>query len=258
MVNQTSFNQLQQQLTSAKTILNYFSAQTSFDQVAAGLAWFLALKAAGKQVTAYSLAPMTVEFSHLVGVDKIGQQIGGKNLTVILDLEESIENVSYHTDEKHLYLVIEPKEGQSAPSSETVQFSYSGGQVDLVFNFGQIEEGQLKDLAKSPVVDLFQLNPQAASVSEIVAWVLSKTGLPVNEDIASNLLAGLQQATQNFSSPQVAASTFEAAAFCLRAGGQRSKLTEAKTMPIKTPPVIDQQPQADWLAPKIYKGNQLI
>ena len=275
--------QVQEALNSAQTIFIVLPAQVNFDKTAAALAFFLSLKKAGKQVFIGCSAPMTVEFSSLVGVDKIQSKLGGRNLLISFDyLEDSIEKVSYNIENDKFNLTIQPKQGFAPLSTDKVHYGYTGGRADLILIMGA---GSLNDLG-----DLYQANKglfeqaktwdfdissrqktfaqkgffdsQSAAFCETIAGMLAKLKLPVDGDIAVNLFRGLLKATRNFSSPKVGAATFEAAAFCLRSGAKRPQKkikTPLKPMPTsisaqKTPEI----PQSDWLEPKIYKGATRI
>lgn len=293
MNRSVSFAPVQQALTSAQTVLVVSPKKPKLDQIAAALALFLSLKKAGKSVVVACPDEMTVEFSLLVGVDKISQQLGGKNLMISLDyIEDSIEKVSYNIEGKKFNLLIQPKAGFPPLSAEKVNYSHSGGS-DLIFTIGaqRLEDlgslyAQEKELYdQKPVVNIDVdpkntqfgkinlANPAISSCSEITAGLISVLKLPVDQDIATNLLLGIEEATQGFTSPKTSASTFEVAAFCLRAGGRRAKAPEAKpkkAVPLspmpsgvsakKVPkePEEKEKPSADWFEPKIFKGSTRV
>jgi len=89
--------------------------------------------------------------------------------------------------------------------------------------------------------------------------------LSIDADIASNIMLGLETATDNFRSLKTTADTFEAAALALRSGGRRSQMTITTPQPTPTPTVVAtppaetvaETPRNDWLEPKIYKGSTL-
>jgi nanoRNase/pAp phosphatase (c-di-AMP/oligoRNAs hydrolase) len=68
-------------LTSAKTVLVFLPDNPNFDEVAAGLSLFASLKGV-KEATISCMAQMRVEHNRLLGVDKISQELGNKNLTI--------------------------------------------------------------------------------------------------------------------------------------------------------------------------------
>lgn len=279
------FKQVQDALSAAQDIFVVFPQKLSLDKIAAGLSLSLSLAKIGKKTNCFCSWPMTVEYSSLVGVDKIARELGGKNLTVSFDyIEDSIEKVSYNIENNRFNLVIQPKEGHPPLSSEKVVYSYSGNQADLIFVIGALSLEELGDMYEKNR-DLFDkgntinidintdsskyakvnlVDGEAASYSELIANLINRLKLPANEDIAGNLLKGIEEATDIFSSPNVGAGTFEAAAFCLRAGARRKTKVKVDLKPMpeeisaEKPPKKEDKPSADWLEPKIYKGTTLV
>ncbi len=228
-------------LNSNQTALILLPQKPTFDQVAAGLSLYLALKEGGKNLSIACSDEMTVEYNHLVGVNKISTSIGGKNLTISFDyLEDSIEKVSYNIEAQKFNLVIEPKPNFPPLDPNKVQYSYSGATADLIIavggqkpeDFGLFyhKEGKLftqKTLINidiSPTNTQFgQINltdPTASSCCEITIALLQGLNIKMNQDIANNLLMGLTQSTNNFQSPKVTGDTFEAAAICMDYGAR--------------------------------------
>jgi hypothetical protein len=294
MNHQLDFASVQQALTAAQTILVVAPEKPSFDNIAAALALFLSLKKMGKTVDVACPDEMTVEFSSLVGVDKVSQKLGGKNLIISFDyLEDSIEKVSYNIENNKFNLLIQPKAGFPPLSPEKVSYTHSGG-ADLIFVIGAQKWEDLSHLSaqekeasnRKPVINIDidpknvqfgKINltdPTLSSCSEIIAGLFSTLKWPIDQDIATNLLLGIEEATQGFTSPQTNASTFEMTAFCLRAGGRRAKnaveakpkgLTPLSPMPsrvsAKKPPEEaeeEEKPSADWFEPKIFKGSTRV
>lgn len=295
MVDQNLFSSVRESLATAQAVFILLPEKPNLDKIAASLALFLSLKKAGKQATIACPASMTVEFSDLVGVNQVQTRLGGRDLTISFDyIEDSIEKVSYNIENNKFNLVIQPKMGFPPLSKDKVNYSYSGGEADLIFTIGA---QNLKDLGKlyqdsksifekKLVVDIDVnsansrfgkvnlIDPAASSCSEIITSLISRLGLPVDQDIANNLFLGINRATRGFSSPKVGAATFEAAAFCLRAGARRTaprrrperrpkKKVPLKLMPTevsaaKKPEEAKEKPSPDWLEPKIYKGNTKI
>ena len=281
------FNQIQTALTSAQLIYVVLPEKLNLDKVAAALSLFLSLKKIDKQVTIYCAKPMIVKYSNLVGVDKIKQKLEGKNLTVSFDyVADSIEKVSYNIQDNKFNLLIQPKDGFPPLATEKVNYSYSGGQADLVLVVGAAGLTDLGTLysenqdffsgAKIINLDIQSTNSQFGKInlvknslisySELMTSLLSNLRLPVDLDMASNLLKGIEEITNNFSG-KVTPLSFEAAAFCLRAGARKNK-TKVELKPMTTdisaqksplqPEEKEEPPSPDWMAPKIYKGGQLI
>lgn len=281
----SDFKQVQDALSAAQNIFVVLPQQLDIDKVAAGLSLYLSCEKVGKKTNCFCSQPMIVEYSSLVGVDKVAKELGGKNLTVSFDyIEDSIEKVSYNIENKKFNLVIQPKEGHDPLPADKVMFSYSGNQAGLIFIIGALSLDELGDIYQGNK-DLFDngntinidtrpsnnkfakvnlVFEEAAAYSEVIASLLSRLKLPVEEDIAGNLLRGIEEATNVFSSPKVGPETFEAAAFCLRAGARRKTKgkVDLKPMPeevsAERPPKKEDKPSADWLEPKIYKGTTLV
>lgn len=292
------FSSLKKTLAPAQSILVALPQKSNHDKVAAALSLFLSLKKMGRRSSVTCPDKMTVEFSSLVGVSEISQKIDGKDLLVSFDyVEESIEKVSYHIEGGKFNLVIQPKEGFPPLSTDRVDYSYSGGQADLVFiigspslnNLGEIYQKNKALFEENKVVNLdngadntrfgkFNLvNERASSCSEIAGGLVFRLGLPVDVDIATNIFSGLERATGNFSSPRVGAGTFQIAASCLQAGARRQggrppfrakkkEPTGLEPMPAEvsasrapaTPEKFGEQPSPDWFGPKVYRGTSRV
>lgn len=273
-------NQMRGLLEQAKSITIVTAPQPSVDTVAASLALYLALSATGKSVSVISPAPMTVAYSHLVGVDKIGNTIGsgdGRNLVISFPYQEgSIEKVSYNIEAETFNLVIEPREGYPQITPENIRFSTGGGgQPDILITMGisklfdlHAALGQNQALVESKPVIAIDTNPRherfgkvdivtpsASSLSEIVTHLLASLSLRMDEDIAANLFLGISDGSENFTSPTTSASTFEAAALLSRSGARKSvePIEQLSETPQTHYPSPIQNPQR---APRPQFGNQ--
>ena len=284
MKNFYDFTPVEEILSPAQTFAVFLPTNLNTDKVAAALALFLSLKKAGKQVDIVCAAPMIVEYSSLVGIDKISQKTGGRNLMISFDYREgSIEKVSYHIENNKFNLVIQPKEGRPPLSTKTINYTYSGSQADVILTVGAsslenlgnlyfenkniFEESQVVNLdinaQNSQFAKVNLVNSQMSSLSELVTLMLSSLNLPIDEDIASNLLLGIKKATNDFSLNKSAPASFEAVALCLRAGGRRpfhESTPERKSdfKKVKSTEAFRQKPSPDWYKPKIYKGETKV
>mgnify|MGYP001071609725 CR=1 FL=1 len=263
----SELQELQQVLSSSQSVLIIIPSNPSLDKVAAALSLYLSLEKNGKITTIVCSQPMTVEFSQLVGVDKITNRVGGKNLVISFDyVKDSIEKVSYNVENDKFNLVIQPKTGLPSLDAKKVTYSYSGTESDLIFvigaqkleDLGRFYEDEKESHSHKQVINIDYhqqnskfgklniFNPQASSCSEIIALALKVLNLPFDKDIAVNLFIGIKSATSNFQSLNLSAEAFEAAALCFRAG---AKQVEGKKI---------SSPSSDWLTPKIYKGTTRV
>lgn len=265
MTTLANIDEVKNQLTLAQEILILTHETPNQDSLGASLALFLALQVAGKKVTVGCPTAPTVEFNNLVGLDKLVQELPSKNFVISLDyIEGAIEKVSYNIEGDRFNLVIQPKAGAPSLRPEQIHYRDAALNPDLIFILDCLRLEQLtsfyqnKDLYSQVAMINIDYHPEnalfgkinlvdkgASSTSEITTFLLQELGLPFNQDIGSNLLAGLVAATDNFSLDSPGA--FEAAAICLKVGGKR-RLT---TQPVKTAAT----PPADWLQPKIFKSS---
>jgi len=292
MIDSSQTSQLQSALATAQNIFIALPGKPRFDQVAAGLGLYLSLIKAKKTVEIGCPTEMTVEFSSLVGVDKIRDSFQGGKESLIISfdyIEDAIEKVSYNIEGGKFNLVVKPKSGHPPLNSEKVNYTYSGGKMDLIFTLGvkslsqlgKVYQANREIFEESQVVNLDNdsrnqrfgqvnlVNPEAASLSEEMTNFLVQLRLPADEDIGSNLFQGIERQTRQFAAPRVNSNTFEAAAFCLKIGARREtgrmpfkKTPSLKPMPPdisakKSPlePEEEEQPKPDWFEPKIYKGE---
>lgn len=311
------FQPIGEALDKSKAILILTPANPSLDSVASALSLYLSLRKQEKNVLIACPSPMTVSFNHLIGVNKVTDKLGGRNLVISFDyLKDSIEKVSYNIENQKFNLVIEARPGFPSLDKNKVEYSYSGSEADLVFIIGALklehlgklyfEEKRLFDNALTVNIDTRQNNDkfgqvnfvdeQFASCSEIISLLIQGLNLPVDQDIATNLLSGIDTNTSNFQSPRTSPASFEIAAWCLQNQAQRKKPMarapiqppaqgafipslrpspgQASPVQPQTAPVQPQtipantfiknnnqaktEPPPDWLKPKIYKGTTKV
>ncbi len=322
--------QIQDLVRNSKKALVLTHGNPSVDTMASALAIFLALQKMGKDVTIAMESDPLVEVSNLVGIDKVKTSLsGGTGGDLLLTYKPyqvgDFENVKFNENpgsvglsEDTFSLTITPKQGY-VPNPANFQFSFVGGSAgdfDLIVTVEILEPtqaGKLYDqqmFSKAQVINIdnhdpnrdygrFNLvEPEAASISEIVTFFLRAINAQIDADIAGNLYQGIVSATQNFQSPKVAAATFEAAAIALRAKTPRPQPQQqaqpqpqqpisqpmnpqmaqpmSQAQPIQQQP-MQQQPQvqpemtqqsagvqngqqvpADWTQPKAYRGTSTI
>jgi len=224
-----------------------------------------------------------------VGVNKITTDLAKKNFIISLDyVDGSIEKVSYNIEGNKFNLVIEPRPGFPSFSPDKVNYSYAGGNADVIIAVDTIHLGGLGKLyeenkelfAGKPMVNVDYhpnnshfgahnvVDHSASSTAELVAELLSTLGAPLTADIATNLLNAVYGATDNFQKTTISAGSFELAAVCLKAGGKRftkslageetPSIETVKDIPVAPRSTSSGQAPADWLKPKIFKSSNLI
>lgn len=285
---QDQLNALKAKIQEINSVLITFAATPNQDSIAAALAFYLSLKSSGKKVVVAASQPVTVRDSHLVALDKVKTDIGGNNLVITLNVpEDRVDKVTSNTEGGHLNLIINPREGAEPVTEKDIVFGYSGAVADLIIvigaadlkDVGSLAEKEVELFSKSTIANIsnqvgsfgaINITDPSSSNSELVTALLKELALPMDVDIANNLMLGIEAGTDNLSSPNMTADTFEALAVLYRTGARRQVKTivpqQAKIvadMPIvdngplieETPTQPVAEPQADWLKPKIYKGG---
>lgn len=290
----------------ARSILILLPQKPFFDQVAGGVSLFLALRDE-KEVQVSCPSPMIVEFNRIVGVNKISEEVGNKNMIIkFIDYKASdIERVSYDIENSQFRLTIIPKSRILPPEKSQLDVTYSGVSADTVILIGGTNETHFpaissKDLSVSKLVHLgikdlslgnrsfSSFSRPASSVSEVVLTLIKELKDKIDEDIATNLLMGIETATASFSDPSVSAETFAIISELMRGGGKRISTQSVSQLarnyqsfspqsampkanisnqvsssfsqtPVQNPESQkeEEQPPQDWLRPKIFKGSSV-
>lgn len=277
--------QIQSLVTGARRVLVLTHANPAIDPIASALSIALALTKMGKDVTVAMETEPLVEVSNLVGIQNVKTSLSGKNLLVTYKPYSlgDFEKVTYLEDQGQagslddsFKLTITPREGFT-PDPKNFIFSSTGASADLIFTVEILEPTQLGKfydpgmIAATPIINIdnrdpnkdygkFNLvEPDAASISEIVTFFLRAVNAQIDADIAKNLYQGIVAATNNFQSPKVAAATFEAAAICIRGGAKGSKPVQPAPQPVQPQPATNGQAVPnDWLGPKSYRGTSTV
>lgn len=272
----------------ARSVLILLPTRPFFDQVAGALSLYLSFRQQ-KSVDIACPGDMIVEFNRLVGINKIGKELGSKNLVISFSDYKAtdIERVSYDIENREFKLTVVPKQEVRPPQQSQVDLSYAGVGADLVILVGGIKESHFpalnsKSLAGAKIIHIGTKNLQVSkdleitsftkppsSASEIVYRLLKEGGHEIDPDVATNLIMGIQKASSNFTNESVSANTFQVAADLMRLGGKRKPL---RNSPSSFPPGSipgqdqaemqnekekhDEEPPKEWLGPKIYKGSE--
>lgn len=259
-------------LQRSKTVAIAVGKNPTIDDMGAALALYLSLQTIGKQATIVSGSEPIVELSNLVGIDKVKTryEAGGADLIVSFPYREGeIEKVSYTIDNGFLNIVVKAGEQGLTFTEQDVKYTHGSGQLDLLFVIGtsrlaDIHHVFTADALKDVTVinidnkpdnqgygDIVMVSTQVSSISEQMTQILSELKMPVDADIAQNLLDGITFATENFQSSQTSYLAFEMASMLLRQGAIRSRSEQAARTrqdfipnPIAQPQQIQRQHQS--------------
>ena len=275
-------NSLKSLIDSSQSILILLPTRPYFDQVAAGLSLYLSFKG-DKQVAISSPAEMLVEFNRLVGVNKITTELGNKNLVIKFKNYKAsgIERVSYDIENGEFKLSVIPKPGVIPPNKDQISAGYAGLSADAVILVGGANSSHFpalgtKDLAGVKIIhvgtkaisldnreNVISFARPASCASELAATLLQENGYQIDADTATNIIMGIEEGSNSFTSQGTTAETFDIFAKMLRAGGQRKPKDVVGQQPFgkkEEPPLPQEEggqdePPKDWTGPKIYKGT---
>lgn len=242
MITPDQVSQLHDHLTSASSILILLGQDPKPDHILTAAALTQTLQTMGKAVELG--CPDEVKLSELgvVGEVECRQKLGNQNLSISFDYDETtVDKVSYHIDEdqRKFFLIVKPQKGYAPLKAESVTFDYTGADADLVFLVGvhqfealeHLYEGFEDLFTRATVVTIHTFEPQigsvklnvsgASSMSEGVAPVLMQLSPELPVDAATNLLTGIEQATDHFQSLSATAQTFEMVAELMKRGARR-------------------------------------
>lgn len=300
----TQLIEVKAQLGQAKKIVVLSPAVINVDKLAASLALFLALKQAGKEVTVVTEGTLKVEHSNLYGVGEIKQslpQVSGGDLTLILEnvvdnqgKVPSLEKLDWYPEGNNLNLVFHVLPGQKFEPSK-IESKFSGAAFDLIFVVGANNLSELGNIYpqnaeifnKSFVVSIDNngsfgkanvVDSGASSISEMMTHVISGLDLSYDPDIASNLVAGIYDATSNLT-VNLKPDTFMALGFVTQQGGKLPQLNQTtqpypydmsqflpkeqpvqpQTQPVVQTPVAPQmQPADNFITPQVVNQSEPV
>lgn len=300
----------------SKNILVALPSKVDVDKLAAGLAVYLSLKTSGKNVKIVTEDTLLVDHSRLIGVGDVANNLSfsGGDLTVTLEgvvapdgTVPALEKLDWFPEGENLNLVFHVLPNQVFQPKNIVP-KYASSGYDLIFvigantldALGQIYQGNQQKFTDAKIINIQNgasnlpfghfnvVDPDSPTVSEMVAQILASLGFTMDADTASNILAGIYDATGNLSTG-VGADTLFAAGSALQSGGripqpppaatpmeeqfaqsftpQSSKppITPSDTSKQEVPageaavttPTETASPAPDWLTPKVFRGGGL-
>lgn len=277
----TNVQKIQELIATKDKFLVIFGKNADFDTEAAALSLYLALTKLGKKVTIASPKEPLVEDASLVGIDKVIKELGEKKLQISIEgALESVEKVTHYLEGSKLNVVVHPLPGAPLIDREKIAISYSEADFEVVFAIGISELTEMDNLYTQdnkiysegnfviigrilPKIDmgyLSLLDPATSSLSETITLLLAQLNVTLDQDIAANLFMGIRQATGSFAAPPATTETFEVATMLLK-HGQPKRPNVLQETPMATAQVSSEEPkieepQPDWLTPKIFKSSK--
>ena len=233
-------------LTKSEQPLIVVSPKGTFDDLAAGLALYLSIKNLGKKSSIYANTPTVSEARRLYGVGEIGNIKNQKNLVItVQNAVKSVDKVSYFLDrENRLNITVHALPGGPGVLKEDVAFENSPVLSDIIFAVGFESKMELEQIItpeqlnnpnvltisinRTPVSQqIAQINvidSGSISMCETITEIIQKLALPVNEDIAYNLFAGISFTSDNFSPAKSTQRSFQLAGWLVKFGAGKSSM----------------------------------
>ena len=234
-------------LASATTLVNQaqhviviLPPSAQIDTLAAGAGLAATLLESGKAVQL--ACPEKITAPAISGLKNLETEVGNRNLLISFPYVESqVDKISYHIGEtnKRFYLTIKPKTNAKPLDMKAVEFAYAGFEADLLIFVGVKNldslaqlyigyEDEYKNTASIALCDqLVELasvvltRDNLSSLSELAFTLLKNAGLSVTAPAGTDLLSGIDSATDRLRSTSVGADTFVAVAELLRSGATR-------------------------------------
>lgn len=276
MMTAESLSTITSLLPNAQSICVFFPAKASPDVILSAVTFARGLQSIGKNVTISSPGLISDRFKQFAGVSEVSKELGNKNLDVSFPYtEDQVDKVSYHIDEETqtFHLVVQPKRGFKPMDSQQVTYTLTGADADLIFTFDvdkledleQLYIGYEQLFEQTSVVSIHTYDTNfgtvkvnisgSASYGEVVAYILQQLEVPLDAEVATNLLTAIESATQTFRSLSVTAQTFEIAGRLLSLGARRIRLNDENQRhqnqaQDKGPGTFSPQPSTDGLSRK--------
>lgn len=215
----------------------------TIDTIAAGLSLFLSLSQAGKKVQIISVNEPLVEFSNLVGVDRITKNFSGNTTKLVVSLpyvKGEVEKVLFTEAQNTINFHLTAASGRVITPFEKadIKLNFEGGSPTNIITLGVGNLDELTGIvetqnARIVNIDNYQGNNRfgeivlvsesLSSLSEIIGKIIKELKLPFDVDIAQNILDGILFGTRNFTKQNTSPLAFEAASSAMYQGAQRKE-----------------------------------
>jgi nanoRNase/pAp phosphatase (c-di-AMP/oligoRNAs hydrolase) len=241
--------QIFNQLDKANNILLVFPSDWEPDNISASLALFLFLKKLGKSVSVAGSNNKTKRgnFAFLFGFENIKDNLDHlRKFIVSLNISKTkVSQIKYVVEKDQLNFIVSPEKGWFEPkdvSARAGDFRYnliiSIGANDLE-SLGEIYDKNIEFFYKTPLINLScqaaneefgQINLidiSCSTVSELIFNLLKeKDETLIDENIATNLLAGIILQTKNFKSGKLTPETLITTSQLIKLGGRREEIVK--------------------------------
>jgi hypothetical protein len=287
----SQLTELKTQMPGAQNILIALPGTITVDKLASSLSLMLSLKKSGKEVSVVTEGQPLVAHGNLYGVGEVKSQINtntGDNFIISLEgvvdsagQIPSLEKLDWYPEGQNLNLVFHAMPGQKFEPINIAHKRQGGGGFNIIFTVGATSLNDLgsiytqntqafsntylvnidnnpqnQNFGKTNVID-----PNASSISEIVMQLFPSLGLSADNDIASNIVAGIYDATANLVNAKP--DSFIAVGQAMQLG---AKLPQSQTqtqtpalqqIPQSPAPQVQTPPQPETAQPQIFSEQPI-
>lgn len=280
--------ELKSRLSQLNRILIVLPQNLNDDNLAAGLALSLSLKHSGKKVDVVSTGTPLVSHSNLFGLGDVKNEVskaGGGNFIISLDgvVDTSgtmasqipaLDKLDWYPEGSKLNLVFHVVPGQRfEPTNIASRHEEAGYDLTVVLGTANLNElGTLftsnsQYFAQTQVVNIDNnqansffgfaniVDPNASSLSEMVAQILPSLTLNMDRDTASNIIAGIYSATNNLTQ-KINPDTFMAVSQAVQVGGTLPNMTQQPAPVPQAQPMAQPAPQPQYQQPEPVSQSQ--
>lgn len=270
---------LKEILTGVRRMLVVLPTQVTNDDLAAGLALYLSLQQAQKEVAIVTEATPLVAHSNLYGIGDVKSELppsGSGNFVIKLenvvspDGKVHAEKVDYYPEGSNLNLVFHITSGQRFEPTNITSHHETGFNLIMVVGATTLQELGISQQAIQPNASATVVNidntsantnfgtinvvdPSSSSISEMMIQILSALGLPLDSDIASNIVAGIYDVTRHMT-VNVSADSFLAVGQAMQAGAQIPATSSVPTQP----PVVPSTPPQSQTSPQGFDLREVF
>lgn len=220
------------------------TADTSVDTLAVAASLVRHLEVADKNVIWTGSQPLPVTVAEWLDQPAYQTELANDHLHIVFPYRpEQVDSVSYHInqDSQEFVLIVQPQKGKRPLPNEEVSFRYAGASADLIVavgvktleSLGELYEENAELFENTQIISLANFEPSFAevkvtfseysSLSEgFVKWS-DQLGWSLTDQMATWLLAAVEEKTNHLQSLTATADTFEVVSQLMRAGGRRAR-----------------------------------
>lgn len=241
----TPKEQILDQINKSETILICISKNPAGDALGAAMGFYLALKKLGKKTDVVCPTGMLSKFEFLPSSNLISHKLeGAKDYVLSLDIDkERLQQLRYEVSDRKLRIYITAKSGELSENDISIESSKFKYDLVIVIGTGDLENlGNIYDdnselFYEAPVINIDH-NPSneyfgkinfvdvaVSSCSEIVFNLISSIDEKLfDENVATNLLAGIISETESFQNKNTTPKAFLAAASLVSHGANKQNI----------------------------------